>query len=365
MQSPLNNPKIESRQELDLAILRMRAGDLFEMTREERASKIASLCPPRDVERLLNSSYRSVGKLSKVNSQVLGQFQGGVRNDGREIGRELVSAGLPEVIWIPNHFSPEAPKGMFAKATLGEVDDQIRSYVEKRIGARSGYSLGTWHFVNAIIFIGWIGSVSAEASGISDWLQMAWALSVLAMIFPYWRMHVSSDSLASKKGHAKQWMLIEEPLRDGIETVLLQAMGAREHEAPDWENLRGERRKSGQRRRNQASTSKRAEEMCAAWLRSRGQNARTTEDGPDGGVDIRSYQYLGQVKNYKGSVAVQAVREIYGLAAAEGKEAIFFTSGRYTKAAVDFADKVGMPLITYDAVLHTFTGANWSGKLFV
>jgi len=105
--------------------------------------------------------------------------------------------------------------------------------------------------------------------------------------------------------------------------------------------------------------------MCAAWLRSRGQNARTTEDGPDGGVDIRSYQYLGQVKNYKGSVPVQAVREIYGLAAAEGKEAIFFTSGRYTKAAVDFADKVGMPLITYDAVLNTFTGANWSGKLFV
>lgn len=110
------------------------------------------------------------------------------------------------MIWLPNRFSPEAPKGVFAKATLDEVNDQIRSYVEKRIGVRSGYSLGAWHFVNFIIFIGWIASVSTAANGISDWLQMAGALSVLAMIVPYWRMYVSSDSLASKKGHAKQWM---------------------------------------------------------------------------------------------------------------------------------------------------------------
>lgn len=103
--------------------------------------------------------------------------------------------------------------------------------------------------------------------------------------------------------------------------------------------------------------------MCAEWLRELGYNASTTMEGADGGVDIRSFRYLGQVKNYRGSVPVQAVREIHGIAASEDKEGIFFTSGRYTKAAIDFADKVAMPLITYDAVLREFDGANWHGKL--
>ena len=119
------------------------------------------------------------------------------------------------------------------------------------------------------------------------------------------------------------------------------------------------------KRSYQATNAKRAEELCAQWLQKRGdRTAVTTKDGADGGVDIRSNKYVAQVKNYKGSVGVQPVREIYGIAAAEGKTALFFTSGTYTKAARDFADSVEMPLITYDAALQRFSGANLRGRMF-
>lgn len=62
-------------------------------------------------------------------------------------------------------------------------------------------------------------------------------------------------------------------------------------------------------------------------------------------------------------VGVQPIREIYGIAAAEGKTALFFTSGTYTKAALDFAESVKMPLITYDAALQKFSGANLQGRM--
>jgi hypothetical protein len=121
---------------------------------------------------------------------------------------------------------------------------------------------------------------------------------------------------------------------------------------------------SGSQKGYQASTAKRAEEICAKWLQSKGErSAEVTKDGADGGVDIRSNQYVAQVKNYKGSVPVQAIREIYGIASAEGKTALFFTSGNYTKASLDFADSVKMPLITYDATLSRFTGANLQGRM--
>jgi HJR/Mrr/RecB family endonuclease len=74
---------------------------------------------------------------------------------------------------------------------------------------------------------------------------------------------------------------------------------------------------------------------------------------------------VGQVKNYRGTVPVQAIREIHGIAAAENRKAIFFTSGRYTKAAVDFAESVDMPLITYNALSSDFKGANGPGRMFL
>ena len=349
-------------QQLELALLRMQGGDLLELGRSERASIIEPLCAPGEVEKFIRTSYRQIGVLSRIDPKVLADFQIAVSEDGRAIGQNLIARGHPEVLWLPHDFHPDAPKGMFAKQTVDEINAEIESYVKKRVGGYRGYSLGSWHFINFVIFMGWLGANGVGSEELSSWLQIAWLLSLGAMIFPLWRMYLSSDALVSKKGFTKQWLLFERPIREGIESVLNQAMSERTDESPDWNAIKAYRSRAYKRGVRQASTSKRAEEMCANWLRSIGQNAQTTADGPDGGVDIRSFQYLGQVKNYKGSVPVQAVREIFGLATSEGKEAIFFTSGNYTKAAIDFANKVDMPLMKYDGLLEEFEGANRAGQ---
>jgi len=354
------NKKVPS--ELKLTVLRMRAGDLFHKTREERSSLIASLTEQHKVDKILESSYRPAGILGKLDVELLADFQAGVREDGRAIGKQLVALGLPNVIWIPHHHRSDAPKGMFAAETKDEVDSQIREYVLARIGRYSSPSLTAWHVVTVLIFLVWAGSLSSENADAQDFLQLAWALSMGSTWVLTLRKYLSSQALISKAGYTRQFMFIEKPFREGLESALTESMNDRVHEAPDWANLRKDTSRRSHNRGRQAAGYQGAEEICAKWLRDLGYNARTTSDGADGGVDIRSFRYLGQVKNYKGSVPVQAVREIHGIAASEDKEGIFFTSGRYTKAAVDFADKVAMPLITYDAILVKFTGANWHGK---
>lgn len=353
--------------ELKLALLRMRAGDLFHKSRGERRSLIASLIEPRKVEKALEASYRPVGVLGKLDSELLAGFQNGVEQDGRETGKRLIARGFPDVVWLPHHHHPDAPKGMFSRETEEEMDSQVREYVVERIGAYNSPSAAAWHLVAALIFMVWAGSLASEDASEypapQDFLQLAWALTMLFAVFLTFRKYLSSTALASRAGYTRQFAFVAKPFREGLESALTEAMNNRAGEAPDWTQSRKDRSTRGSPRGRQAQGYRGAEEMCAEWLRELGYNASTTMEGADGGVDIRSFRYLGQVKNYRGSVPVQAVREIHGIAASEDKEGIFFTSGRYTKAAIDFADKVAMPLITYDAVLREFDGANWHGKL--
>lgn len=93
-----------------------------------------------------------------------------------------------------------------------------------------------------------------------------------------------------------------------------------------------------------------AEHLCAKWLAHLGeQHVQVTRAKSDGGIDIVSTRCVAQVKNYKGSVGVIPVRELVGVASVDGRFPVFFTSGSYTKAALQFAEEANVYLFKYDA----------------
>lgn len=97
-----------------------------------------------------------------------------------------------------------------------------------------------------------------------------------------------------------------------------------------------------------------AEHLCAQWLENLGElGVRVTRAKSDGGIDIVSTRCVAQVKNYKGSVGVVPIRELVGVASVDGRFPVFFTSGEYTKAALDFAEAARVYLFKYDAEAGT------------
>lgn len=105
-----------------------------------------------------------------------------------------------------------------------------------------------------------------------------------------------------------------------------------------------------------------AEHLVAAWMRHLGvRDARVTAFTRDGGIDVESNRFVAQVKNYVGSVSVKEVRELHGVAMAEGKYALLFTSGSVTEEGRAFAQRVGVALISYDAKGGTLKGLNGLG----
>ena len=102
-----------------------------------------------------------------------------------------------------------------------------------------------------------------------------------------------------------------------------------------------------------------AEHLCADWMRFLGEaDVRVTRVASDGGVDITSSRCVAQVKNYQGSVGVQEVRQLVGAASVDGRYPIFFTSGHYTRPAVEFAEQAAVRLFVYDAKGGTLDAAN-------
>ncbi|MBC7597253.1 MAG: restriction endonuclease [Kineosporiaceae bacterium] len=102
-----------------------------------------------------------------------------------------------------------------------------------------------------------------------------------------------------------------------------------------------------------------AEHLVAAWMRHLGVlDAEVTRFSGDGGIDVDSEQFIAQVKNYAGTVPVDELRALHGVAVMEGKAAILFTSGSLTAAAAEFADRAGIIVLRYNAVEATLEGLN-------
>ncbi len=113
----------------------------------------------------------------------------------------------------------------------------------------------------------------------------------------------------------------------------------------------------------QSHTFQQAESDCADWLRTHGEpSAQLTKAGADGGVDIVSNRFVCQVKNYKGSIGEPAIRDLYGVSVAEGKTPLFFTTGTYTKSAIEFADRTEIALIIFDARYKTVSPASKTAR---
>ena len=93
-----------------------------------------------------------------------------------------------------------------------------------------------------------------------------------------------------------------------------------------------------------------AESLVAQWMRWLGVfDAEVTKFVGDGGIDVESSKYIAQVKNYNGLVGIAAIRELAGVAAVDGRVALFFTSGTYPKNADAWAESAGIYLFQYDA----------------
>lgn len=383
-------PTYGRKDRLDHLVLMMQVGHLHSMPRDERRVLIAELCDEQGVEEHLNRSFSDLDSFDEVPPAHIRALQNGIRQSGKLLGQELVAAG-----YYSDQYSSRYPGELSAA-----VAAKIRPYISRRIGdyEKESWKRG-WHVINVglFLFASFVSVVDGGmgTSDVSFWPWFSWLASVTAMWNVRLSKRVQANSATRKDAYLRKYAVLEQPLLEGIDDELKKAGKHREledlvmnrswpgrgmpgnepykppksefEEFPEMGKPNSSRRKQRQSSytlgSSQASSAKRAERLCADWLRSRGErSAETTKDGADGGIDIISNRYVAQVKNYKGSVPVQAIREIHGVASATGRKAMFFTSGNYTKEAINFANSVDMPLIKYDAILKKFEGVNSSGR---
>lgn len=109
-----------------------------------------------------------------------------------------------------------------------------------------------------------------------------------------------------------------------------------------------------------------AERLVAAWMRYLGvDDATVTRVSADGGIDVSSATVVAQVKNYIKTVAIVDIRALYGVAVAEGKRAMLFTSGSVSREGASFCDRTKIAVVKYNAVTGQIEGINRLGILAV
>lgn len=109
-----------------------------------------------------------------------------------------------------------------------------------------------------------------------------------------------------------------------------------------------------------------AEQLVSEWLRYLGEgDAEVTRYSRDGGVDVEGHSFVAQVKHQKGSVSVKDVRELAGVASERKRNALFFTSSRYTPEAIAFADRATVAFFLFNAEDATLRYANEGGRAYL
>lgn len=92
-----------------------------------------------------------------------------------------------------------------------------------------------------------------------------------------------------------------------------------------------------------------AEEAAARWMRFWGwSDARTTPAGADEGIDVVARDAVAQVKAHMNPVGRPDVQNLFGVACAEKKDALFFALSDFTPEARGWADKAGVGLFRFD-----------------
>jgi Restriction endonuclease len=102
-----------------------------------------------------------------------------------------------------------------------------------------------------------------------------------------------------------------------------------------------------------------AEENAVSWLRWLGHHdAHRTQAGADHGVDVTGADVAAQVKWYGTAVGVRPVRELVGAAAGALVTMYFFCNAGFTRAAIAYADRVGVALFRYSPADGFLSAAN-------
>lgn len=97
-------------------------------------------------------------------------------------------------------------------------------------------------------------------------------------------------------------------------------------------------------------TPREAEYFVCDWMRRSGaRDAAVTQASRDGGVDVRSRDFVAEVKHYGVGkfVPVSVVRALNGVAVVERRQPLLFTSGRFTKDGHAFAEQAHVALFWY------------------
>ncbi|MFZ2727644.1 MAG: restriction endonuclease, partial [Methylococcaceae bacterium] len=105
---------------------------------------------------------------------------------------------------------------------------------------------------------------------------------------------------------------------------------------------------------------KRYEVLCKEWLIIHKQRAKLTSIGADGGIDITISDKHGniiaiaQCKAFQQKVAVNLLREFYGVMASEKiRKGIYFTTSDFTQEAILFSNNKNIELINGKSLLRS------------
>ena len=104
-----------------------------------------------------------------------------------------------------------------------------------------------------------------------------------------------------------------------------------------------------------------ASERIKAWGF---RDAVATTGGSDGGIDVRSKRALAQVKWKGGVIGRPDVQNLYGARGAGTQQLFFFSASGYSDQAIEYADQVGIMLMTYDP-LGAVEGVNQAALRFL
>ncbi|MDA8901134.1 restriction endonuclease [Pontimonas sp.] len=106
------------------------------------------------------------------------------------------------------------------------------------------------------------------------------------------------------------------------------------------------------------------EAYCCSMLQSWGYlDASTTRYVQDGGVDVESAELVVQCKHVKGNVGAPDIQKIFGIASKDGKTAVVFSAGGFTKEGLKWANQAGVALITLREIDGTASPQNETAKL--
>jgi hypothetical protein len=111
-------------------------------------------------------------------------------------------------------------------------------------------------------------------------------------------------------------------------------------------------------------TDRQAEFLARDWMLFLGDSGcQVSQATRDGGADVVSKHFVAEVKHHAVPVSPAVVRQIFGVATAQGKTALFFSLSGYSSAAVEFGEQVRMALFVYDFAQGTLLPRTSAAKL--